>query len=445
MLYEAEGGNLTFAAAGDFIITRKLQAFREERFLKLRDLLWSADARFSNLEMLFHRWESGSVEQLGTAMASDPSNLEELKWMGFQMVSTANNHSFDFGESGLLANMSNVDAAGLVYSGTGRNLSEARAPAYLETPNGRVALLSVTTSAFLPEVARAGDQRPDMQGRPGTSVLRHKPTYVVDRDFLDSLRRASEMLDMETEKTHWRRSGYIGEIPDDTDTQFNFMGQQFALGKEWGVKTAPHQQDMEDTLRWVREARRTADWVVLSLHNHERGSTLKTPPEFVQASARRWIDEGVDVVVGHGPHLLRGIEIYKSKPIFYSLGNFLFQADTVLKLPQEAYNRFGLGYGATPADFFESRSGTAPNVRGFLADPVYWESVVAMIHFRKGKLDEISLYPLDLGFGRPRSQRGRPLLADQETGTKTLEGLAELSRPFGVEIKIADGKGVVRP
>ncbi len=45
------------------------------------------------------------------------------------------------------------------------------------------------------------------------------------------------------------------------------------------------------------------------------------------------IDAGADVFVGHGPHVLRGIEIYKGKPIFYSLSNFIFQNETVLRMP----------------------------------------------------------------------------------------------------------------
>lgn len=39
------------------------------------------------------------------------------------------------------------------------------------------------------------------------------------------------------------------------------------------------------------------------------------------------IDAAADVVVGHGPHVLRGIEVYKGRPIFYSLANFIFEND----------------------------------------------------------------------------------------------------------------------
>ena len=52
------------------------------------------------------------------------------------------------------------------------------------------------------------------------------------------------------------------------------------------------------------------------------------PADFIPIFARAVIDAGADVFVGHGPHVLRGIEIYKGKPIFYSLSNFIFQNET---------------------------------------------------------------------------------------------------------------------
>lgn len=441
MLFEAESRDLTFAATGDSMITRAMRVHREERFLGLVNLLRSTDAAFTNLEMLFHDYEGSPGFQPGTYTRSDPANLEELKWMGFQMVSCANNHAFDFGEVGLLTTREHVRRAGLVAAGTGRNLAEARAPAYLETPKGRIALLSVTST--FPEHARAGDQRPDMQGRPGVSALGHQIIYTVDGEAMAQLRRISQGLGFEAEKEYQRRFGFTGAVPEDTETEFHFLGRKFRLGQGFAVNTIPQDGDVKDILRWVRDARRMADWVVLSLHSHENGATRDEPAEFVRTFAHQCIDAGVDIFVGHGPHFLRGIEIYKGKPIFYSLGNFIFQNDTVYKFPQDAYNRFGLGYDATPADFFEARS--ARDTRGFPANPVYWETVVALVHFKRGRLEEVRLYPCELGLGRPRSQRGRPLLASPEAGAQCLERVARLCKPFGTEVRIVDGVGVVHP
>jgi poly-gamma-glutamate synthesis protein (capsule biosynthesis protein) len=198
---------------------------------------------------------------------------------------------------------------------------------------------------------------------------------------------------------------------------------------------------MEENLKWIRGAAKQSDWVLVTLHSHEHGATREEPADFVKTFARACIDAGAHIFIGHGPHFLRGIEIYKGRPIFYSLGNFIFQNETIQWLPVEAYERFGLDWSAVPADFFETRS--AGGTRGFPADPVYWRSVVAVCDLQGNQLREVRLYPIDLGYGRPTPQRGRPLLADPETGAEIIAHLQRLSRPFGTEIALKDGIGVI--
>jgi poly-gamma-glutamate synthesis protein (capsule biosynthesis protein) len=118
------------------------------------------------------------------------------------------------------------------------------------------------------------------------------------------------------------------------------------------------------------------------------------------------------------------------------------QNETVRFLPAFAYSRFGLDHKATPADFLDARSDR--DTKAHPADPLFWQSVCAVCKFASGNLKEILLYPLDLGFGRRRSQRGRPLLADPESGRKIIARLARLSRELGTEIVYRDGYGVVR-
>ena len=74
MTYQSEKGNFTIALAGDTMLTRKLTPFKEERFLKLREILRSADASFANLEGTVHTWEEGTpgITQ-GTFMTTEPS------------------------------------------------------------------------------------------------------------------------------------------------------------------------------------------------------------------------------------------------------------------------------------------------------------------------------------------------------------------------------------
>jgi poly-gamma-glutamate capsule biosynthesis protein CapA/YwtB (metallophosphatase superfamily) len=155
------------------------------------------------------------------------------------------------------------------------------------------------------------------------------------------------------------------------------------------------------------------------------------------------IDAGADVVTASGPHVLRGIEIYKDKPIFYGLANFIFENETLLRQPPENYEPLGmtLESGAGVGDFNERRSNN--DTTGFPADARYWESVIAMTRFVGKKLTDVRLYPITLGFKKPRSQRGWPMLADQELSKKIIDDVSKFSAPFGTRLQFKDGAGLV--
>src|SRR5262249_12704842 len=127
----------------------------------------------------------------GTYMGAPAWVLDELKWAGFRLFAAANNHSLDFGTEGLMNSLRRMEQADLVYAGAGENLARARAPAYLDTPRGRVALIACasTFSVFSP----AGPQRPDLKGRPGLNPLRFKTTYTVQPSTLAELRTLARM------------------------------------------------------------------------------------------------------------------------------------------------------------------------------------------------------------------------------------------------------------
>ena len=101
MLYESESGNLTLAASGDTMITRRLSVFREPRFLSLIEVFRNADVGYTNLEMVMHDYEHSPGLAGGTFTASEPANIKELQWAGVNLVSTANNHSYDYGGTAL--------------------------------------------------------------------------------------------------------------------------------------------------------------------------------------------------------------------------------------------------------------------------------------------------------------------------------------------------------
>ena len=136
-----------------------------------------------------------------------------------------------------------------------------------------------------------------------------------------------------------------------------------------------------------------------------------------------------------------GVEIYKGRPIFYSVGNLVFQNETVGFFPADAYERFDLDLKATPADFLDAR--TNGGKKGHPSDRAYWENMFVVCEFTNRKLHEIRIHPIDQGFGRPRPQRGRPLLADGEVANRVIERVTRLSKQYGTKLVSRDGVGII--
>jgi poly-gamma-glutamate capsule biosynthesis protein CapA/YwtB (metallophosphatase superfamily) len=425
----ADGGDsITIALTGDAIITRRLSVYEEPAFLSMVDRLREATLAFTNLEVLFHDYEPDVVpaaQSGGTYMRAHPRIAHELAWAGFDVVSRANNHTMDYGVGGMRATTGAVETAGLAHAGAGESLAEARAPAYVETPAGRVALISAAST--FAEPMRAGHQRKDLRGRPGLSPIRYTTEYVVSQQSLQALRDLREQL------------GLRGS--DDGD-RVRVLGASFAAGERPQVMTRPHAGDLAEIVASVRDAERQANWVIVSSHSHESAGDREVPADFVVDFAHAVIEAGADVFVAHGPHVLRGIEIYKGKPIFYSLGNFIFQNETVELQPWDNYEGQELPAEALPSEFYDAREQRSGG--GWPADRMYWESVVAVPAFRNGRLEELRLYPVSLGYSLQRPQRGRPMLADEETARKIITDLQRMSAPFGTRIEYVDGVGVVR-
>lgn len=452
-MYESETGDFDLALNGDFMLTQRISVYREPAYLALIDAMRSADATFVNLESTVREWHEGTPSiTTGTPMTTPPALLDELKWMGIDIVSCANNHAYDYGENGLLACLRHLDNAGIPHAGSGRNLDEARMPAYLETARGRLALVAMT-STYRPW-NQASPSRGDVPGRPGINPLGHKTTYTVDKSTFETLRTMNRELGFLKEQERARTHFFADkEIPTQSAEEINVFGQRLVKGNEYAISTAANTGDLEANLRWIREARRQADWVLVSLHCHEfNARSMKTEThkvdlselaDFAREAACAAIDAGADAVVGHGSHTALGIELYKGKPIFYSLGGLLFQNETVPFIPAEAYNRFDLGPEATPADLFDAR--TSNDRKGFPAYAGYWECFMPVCQYRAGALSEIRIIPTDLGFGRPRYQRGRAVSAEGQMAEKILQRLQKLSAPYGTRIEIHNGVGLIRP
>lgn len=456
MLYESQSGDMFMILTGESLITRALMPFREAGFLKLRDLVRSGDVSFTNAEMLFHDYEGcPSEESPGTFLRCDPRFLEDLKWMGIKMAACAMNHTYDYTDVGVLVNKRHLDEAGIVNAGTGRNLSLARAPAYLDTPKGRVALISATDHTNVPS-ARAVEERPDVKGRPGANHIRVRAIYNVDTETFSALRQLDEKLGFKHDREVSRSARFPIQRDADTDTLFHFgpgiggrehWRQSGALRIQLSDKisrtTVADEEDWQANVKWIRDARRMADWVLFSFHCGYRGTSSDDPADHLVKIAHEAIDAGADVFIGHGPHRDLGIEIYKGKPIFYSIGDFILHNDTPLFQPASGYDRYGLGWNNTPSDFYFTRSRNETVAQDIHKEN--WQSFVAEVQWEKKQLKEIRLNPIDLGIGLPMGQRGRPVLAEGAVSEEILERLKRCSKRFNTEINATkDGKGVIR-
>lgn len=293
--------------------------------------------------------------------------MEALKAFGFDILSLANNHAFDIGTTGILNTLGTAERLQIAHAGTGRTLGDAQRPFIVETPKGRIAFIALA-SGLIGEGRATATQ-------PGVNELRVN-----------------------------------GSTPDAVDAR-RILGQ-------------------------VREARKSAAIVIVSQHNHlypgvEEPADFRQlllselparlgPPAWLRPWARQLVDAGADILAFHGPPFLHGLEIYKGKPIFYSLGNFIFQ------VPPELIH---------------------------LEEPIMWESVVAYLDFRGNRLAGIRFQPIAMhkigkGLPNPHDQfdvnlfhrtRGLPRPATGNQARFLLERFAASSAAFGTRIAVKDG------
>jgi poly-gamma-glutamate synthesis protein (capsule biosynthesis protein) len=428
---------MTFIGAGDCFITRRLPSPSDRSFQDLKKIIMQGEFRFSNLEVTTHNFEGfPSAVSGGTWAIADPDVLHDVRNYGFNTLAWANNHTLDYSYGGLAATRTNIDKYGFVHAGVGKNLADASAPGYVDCPSGRVALIA-TTSTFN-ETWAAGEQRPDADGRPGVNPLSFKSEYIVSSEQLEQLKAIADHTGINADHNLAIKEGFI---PPSNENSFTFGRHEFKAGFTQGLKTTPHKRDMDRIIKAIAEAKRQADYVVVSIHTHEmKGEDKSKPADFVTEFSRKCIDHGAHAIIGHGPHILRGIEIYNQRPIFYSLGNFVFQNETVVKLPHDFYEKYKMDFESTVADAFDKRSDNGK--KGLGVNPDVWESIIPFWSMKNGKLEEIILYPIELGFGFPRYRKGWPKLSENPNVLKKLKAL---SSQYGTNIEIINNLGYIRP
>ena len=398
---------MKFTAVGDAIIGRRIQE-DYAGYDELAPIINQGDVRFFNLETTLNREGECYASQAsgGTYLRTDPEVLDDLKKFGFNITSFNNNHAMDFSFEGLLSTFDAVEKSGLVHSGVGRNLAEASAPKYLETSSGRVALISVNSTLMGQMIA--GEQTNRIKGRPGINPLRVKKTVELESDDFDTLDAIIKKSGVNASIEIIKKEGYLGGANDGVQTigDVNFVR---------GDKTALHETIFEADLcrveKAIYEAQLQADYVIVSLHSHEvSGHEKEEPAAFLRDFSHFCIDKGACAVIGHGPHLLRPIEIYKECPIFYSLGDFALQLYNVEFAPEEFFSQYGLTASqSTVHELLKKRS--KDFTIGLMTDKRMFVAVIPYFEMEGCKLKSLKLYPIELYMDGNKSNVGLPRLS----------------------------------
>ncbi|HYF16795.1 MAG TPA: CapA family protein [Ramlibacter sp.] len=439
---------IDFAITGGCIIKRRFSTCTDERFTRLIDVIRKSDVGFAHLEGTIAGDQDPEVfpsaEAGWTWIRNQPWFTEELKWAGYDLVSHASNHSLDYMYGGLYATWAELAKAGVPVAGTGRTLKASRQPAYLDTPKGRVALVSSSSST--PAWARAADPIRDDPGRPGANQLRL--VQEVDRATADELRALARRLG-------W----WMTEVDDDiaiSPPGLHNTISHYRISASGRNRMVADPEDVEANLDAIREARRNADWVLFHIHNHEWDAPggLSVPPSFIRELAHKAIDAGADIFIAEGAHaLLRGIEVYQGKPVFYDPGDLFKDGNSKTRPLSEYYwvQGFNPASGKRELTPVDSRVHTdkqklpqASNPPGAYSSGKVLGVLVPVCRFDDNrKLVDITIHPAVHLKDSPENN-GLPGLQTGAEARRILEYVAELSEPFGTRMEITGDVGVIR-
>lgn len=424
-------------ATGDAMITRRLPQEKEYAgFGEVRDFIRKGDFRFSNLETTVHNFECwGGAQSGGSWLCSPPGVLSDLRKFGINILSGANNHALDYSYGGLERTLHYLSEAEFPCAGAGMNLAEASQPVYLDTVSGRCALIACTMT-FNPEDL-AGVQTAALPGRPGVNGVRIHKKYHLPPKELARLKRIAEALGINAKGDIERAEGYLPQLKKNEQPFGKLM---FEAAKKAEIVVTIDETDMKRIAGAVAEARFMADYVLVAMHTHElHGRDKATVDPASAAFAHNCLDAGADAVIGSGAHLLRPMEIYQGKPVFYCLGDFIIQLETLLRAPDDMFAKQQLDGNARLDVLFNARSGRGK--RGLCYDPLMFESIVPYWEVEGGKLKKMVLLPVEAQFALPRSRGGWPV---KNTHAGILERFTALCRPYGLDIQIKNGLGFVR-
>lgn len=405
----------TLAMTGQSLIKHDIRDIRTPRFLQVQDLLGQADLAFTNFEGTILGAHGGWPLKGSFFGCSEPVVLDALQAIGFQALSLSNNHAFDLGPSGVLSTLEEVEKRGLLHAGIGRNHTEAALAAERTIGQKRVAVVAMDGGPG-PDFMYASDASQNRPERPGVNRLRL--SQVIDVDDV-----AFEQLCSLRQQVGYTAIDLTNDSqPDDPPSvdpqdEVNLARALFRRSQRFGKGVKVDAKDMACNLDAIASSASKGCLVIAYLHHHHWASNWYQVPDWVGDVAKQCIDAGAAMFVSHGAPVLQPVEIYRGRPVFYSLGNFIFHVKS------------------------ETSSWHAPEV---------WESVVALCTYNQDNiLSDIRFYPVMIGgedaFGNHLLE-GRlvPHRVTGENAERILGRFKLQSAKLGAHIELVDGVGVLR-
>jgi poly-gamma-glutamate capsule biosynthesis protein CapA/YwtB (metallophosphatase superfamily) len=404
----------TLALTGQSLIKYDIRSITEPQFLAVQDILRGADLAFTNFEGTLLGSHGGWPLKGSFFGCSHPVVLDALKAMGVGALSLSNNHAFDLGPPGILTTLEEVEARGFLHAGIGRDRDEASAAGELRVGATRVGLVAMDGGPG-PDLMYAADAAHERPARPGVNRL--KVSQVIDLDDA-----AFAQIGAVRDTVGYSAIDLANDSQPDDPPQL-VEGAEIAIaravfrrGTPTGRNVKVDPLDLQRNLAAIAEAADDGNLVIAYLHHHHWAADWHQLPDWVGGVARQCIDAGASLFVSHGAPVLQPIEIYKGRPIFYSLGNFIFHVRS------------------------EKSTWTGTEV---------WESVVATCRFDSdNRLDVIELHPVviggEAGLANPALEhRLVPHRVTGATARRILERVRTRSAGLGTAIDIVDDTGII--
>ena len=427
------GKKLTVTGTGDSLFVVPFPAGYAPTLDRVAEFIGGCDVRITNLETNLSDFEYfGNAYSGGTWLNTRRAYLKELMRFGFNFYGDANNHAMDYSYNGLLSTIAALDEQKLAHAGTGRSLEEAAAPAVLTLNGSKVAFFAVDASMHDP--SRAGRGTKNLPPRPGVNYLRHKTSYHVSEADLAALRDIAAKIRINYTREQSIATGYMTPDPEGV---FHFGELVFSTDPAV-PRTSCNAADKKRLIDAVVKAKQECDYVFMMVHCHDSDCVrVENPPDYYKEFVHACIDAGVSAIFGGGCHRLRGIEIYKNAPIFYSLGDFIYQGPQVEILPADFMEKYGIDIFSSAKEALWARS--RGDKVGLHCNKLNYQTVLPKLEFADGKMTGFKLLPIHLNFERKDDLKGLPAVAEGAEAEELAKLLDGLSAPFGLRLKLEDG------